>query len=428
MKYVINIVLSSALAASAALGAFEEAQTDARSLAMGGAWAALADGASPDQPNPASLSWGDGWGASAGFALPFGMADLATVTSSVRAVRGRLGLGLALGSMGSQLYRESTFRSSAAWRVHRQLSAGLSLGGYQLSAQNYGSALSAGVDAGVLGKPLPQLTLGLAARNLNRPKIGDPPQDLSQELSAGLAYAPSDGILTVMQLQAQKGWPVQWRLGQEFLFWRGLAVRGGYSGKPASVSAGVGLEWAGYAFGYAVRTHPELGLSHCLSLSLCRPTKAEAAADTSPAKIPTPHRIVLNAAPISELEMLPGVGRRQAEAIVALRDSLGGLSYLDQLLTIKGITRKTLERMGPFVDLGLDPNAPKDEYPLDINLATAEQLAKLPGIGPMTATFIVSYRQDHGPFKSIEDLMRVKGIGRRTFEGIRDLVTVGEAD
>lgn len=428
MRYVINIVSTLALAASGTQAAFEEVQSDARALAMGGAWAALADGALPDQPNPASLSFGEGWGASAGFSLPFGMADLGTVTSSVRAVRGRLGLGLALGSMGSSLYRESAFRAGAAWKVRQDLSAGLTLGGQQLAIQGYGSSLAPGVDVGLLGRPVPQLAVGVAARNLNRPRIGDPPQELAQELSAGLAYRPTLRATAALHLHAQKGWPVQWRFGQEFWLWKGLAARAGYSAKPASVSGGVGLKWAGYSFGYAVRTHPDLGLSHCLTLSFSRPSKDEASVDTLPAEATASRKIVLNAAPVSELDLLPGVGRRQAEAIAALRDSLGGLNYLDQLLAVKGITRGKLERMAPFVDLGFDSDAPKDQYPIDINRATAEELARLPGIGPMTAAFIVSYRADHGPFKTTEDLMKVKGIGRKTFEGIRDFVTVGRGE
>lgn len=427
MKHVINIVLISALAAPSALASFEEAQSDARALAMGGAWAALSDGASPDQPNPASLTRG-GWGASAGFSLPFGMAELASVTSAVRTGRGRLGLGLALGSMGGALYRESSFRASAAWTFHRLLSAGVSLGGYQLSVQNYGSAFSAGLDAGVLGNPHPRLALGLAARNLNRPRLGDPPQELAQELSAGLAYSPGDRAVTAVQLQAQQGWPVQWRVGQEFRVWRGVSARAGYSAKPAAVSGGLGLEWSGYSAAYSVRTHPELGMSHCLTLSYAPSGVPGPAPDTAGTIGPASRKVVLNAAPISELEMLPGVGARQAADIAALRDSLGGLNYLDELLAVRGMTRGKLERLAPFVDLGFDPAAPRAEWPLDINRATAGELAMLPGIGPMTASFIVSYRQDNGPFQDIEDLMKVKGIGRKTFEGIRDLVTAGKGD
>lgn len=69
-----------------------------------------------------------------------------------------------------------------------------------------------------------------------------------------------------------------------------------------------------------------------------------------------------------------------------------------------------------------------EEGPLNINTATAEELEKLPGIGPELARRIVSYREEHGPFGSVKELLNVKGIGPVTLEKIRDLITVGEPE
>lgn len=52
---------------------------------------------------------------------------------------------------------------------------------------------------------------------------------------------------------------------------------------------------------------------------------------------------------------------------------------------------------------------------VDLNTATAAQLESLPGIGPKTAQRIIEYREKNGPFKKIEDLMNVKGIGEKSF-------------
>ncbi|MFH1609963.1 MAG: ComEA family DNA-binding protein [Candidatus Bipolaricaulota bacterium] len=60
----------------------------------------------------------------------------------------------------------------------------------------------------------------------------------------------------------------------------------------------------------------------------------------------------------------------------------------------------------------------------NINLATAEELEKLPGIGPVFAARIVAFREEHGPFRTVDDLLRVSGIGPKTLDGFRDLVTV----
>ena len=61
---------------------------------------------------------------------------------------------------------------------------------------------------------------------------------------------------------------------------------------------------------------------------------------------------------------------------------------------------------------------------IDINAAAAEELTALPGIGEVLAQRIVDYRDTHGGFASIEELMNVSGIGEKRFAAIRDLVTV----
>jgi competence protein ComEA len=62
---------------------------------------------------------------------------------------------------------------------------------------------------------------------------------------------------------------------------------------------------------------------------------------------------------------------------------------------------------------------------IDLNTATAEQLDTLPGVGPATAQKIVADRTANGPFRSVEDLLRVPGIGPAKLEALKDLVTAG---
>jgi len=57
--------------------------------------------------------------------------------------------------------------------------------------------------------------------------------------------------------------------------------------------------------------------------------------------------------------------------------------------------------------------------PLDLNKASAAELEGLPGIGPVRAEAIVRYRDAHGPFKRLEDLKQVAGIGDKTLEAVR---------
>jgi len=65
---------------------------------------------------------------------------------------------------------------------------------------------------------------------------------------------------------------------------------------------------------------------------------------------------------------------------------------------------------------------------LDLNVATVEQLDALPGIGPVLAARIVAFREHHGPFRLVDDLLEVTGIGPKTLERLRPLVTVCVGD
>ena len=65
-----------------------------------------------------------------------------------------------------------------------------------------------------------------------------------------------------------------------------------------------------------------------------------------------------------------------------------------------------------------------EEETININTAPVEQLIKLKRIGPAYAERIIQYREANGPFTKAEDIMKVKGIGRKTYEANKDLITV----
>ena len=61
---------------------------------------------------------------------------------------------------------------------------------------------------------------------------------------------------------------------------------------------------------------------------------------------------------------------------------------------------------------------------ININKASVEELTRLKQIGLKKAQRIVDYREEHGPFQQPEDIMKVKGIGPKTFESNKDRITV----
>jgi len=81
--------------------------------------------------------------------------------------------------------------------------------------------------------------------------------------------------------------------------------------------------------------------------------------------------------------------------------------------------------MAILIPLLLIPLVKGEEIPkIDLNTATLSQLDGLPGIGPVIAERILELREKSGPYKRIEDLMNIRGIGEKKFLKLKDLITV----
>lgn len=72
----------------------------------------------------------------------------------------------------------------------------------------------------------------------------------------------------------------------------------------------------------------------------------------------------------------------------------------------------------------IQPSTSQTAGKININIATVSQLDSLPGIGPVYAQRIVDYRTANGPFTSLQQIKNIKGIGDKTFEKFRDLITI----
>ena len=75
-----------------------------------------------------------------------------------------------------------------------------------------------------------------------------------------------------------------------------------------------------------------------------------------------------------------------------------------------------------------DRRTAAEEQRIDLNRADSLQLRELPGIGPVLSEAIVSWREEHGGFRTVDELKNVPGIGDKTLAGLRDYVYVGGED
>jgi len=158
------------------------------------------------------------------------------------------------------------------------------------------------------------------------------------------------------------------------------------------------------------------------------------AADDAPAA-----KVNLNTADLAALVALPGIGPTIAKAIIDGRP----WKSVDELDKVRGLGKNRLDALKNLVTTDDAPAPPaarkasvktaaKSSAPtnavnkiqpgqkVDINTATKEELDALPGIGPVKAQAIIDAR----PFKTIEDIMKVRGIKEGEFSKIQDLITV----
>ncbi len=147
-----------------------------------------------------------------------------------------------------------------------------------------------------------------------------------------------------------------------------------------------------------------------------------------------------------ELCLLPGIGEKRADDIIAFRQKQG-FSSVNQIMLVKGIGKATYEKMKPSLlifgdDSPLekkagssgsktkratgDKDVPKDELtaPVDLNKASLAEICTLSGIGEVKGKAIIAYREANGGFKSIDEITKVKGIGEKTFAKIKDRLRI----
>jgi len=179
---------------------------------------------------------------------------------------------------------------------------------------------------------------------------------------------------------------------------------------------------------------------------------------TKATEIP-PSLININTASLEDLCTLKGIGPVKAQEIIKYRTTRKPFDTIEELMKVRGIGKATFEGIRDEITVGeatpkkdlkpksapttstqilVSPTSPPPKKKaevsiqaapggkININSATQEQLMTLKGIGEVRAKQIIEYREKSGPFRSIDELRKVKGIGEKTFLDLRDKITVGK--
>lgn len=372
-KIILLMMIILLLAGSEGKTAFSERFSGARPLSMGGSFAALADDLNSIYYNPAGLSLLTGISISGLWTRYYGMEELEDIVLCA-------GLPTQAGSFagsyqtyGFDLYRESSVIISHGLHLFRVLSFGYNVKYLTLSLKadpgispvvEYGSDSAVSFDFGIKGDITGSFSLGAFAMNVNSPSIGkNNAEESEQKFCISAAYRPVNGLATVLTFDKAIEDEYRIRAGAEMWLYRFLALRTGVISRPFNFSVGLGLNYNILYVDYAMVNNLVLGQTHVFSLSVM-------------------------------------MGRGVARTVFTEKKPKSGT-----------VPSAATYYTGPKVN---------------INTATAEELGELPRVGPKMAAKIIEHRTMNGPFRTIEELKNVKGIGDKTFERMRNMITTGE--
>jgi competence protein ComEA len=180
---------------------------------------------------------------------------------------------------------------------------------------------------------------------------------------------------------------------------------------------------------WLLRTPPpatEASLPRATTTSVATPASAPVVAEP-----PAASRVLVH---VAGAVIEPGVyelggNARVRDAIVAAGGPTGIADWnaLNLAAAVADGTKVYVPSVGedvpPSLTMPARAEAGQPAAPIDVNVATADELEALPGVGPATATAIVTERERNGPFLGVDDLDRVPGIGPAKLDALRDLVT-----
>ena len=237
----------------------------ARPLGMGGTFVAVGNAGDAMYYNPAGLWLLGNPYMQAFYSAPFNIKDLGTTAFNIT-YPGAIGNGtLNFESYGFDLYRETTFGFAFSRSFKEKLIYGIALNYDHLNIKDAGSAGTVGMDIGLMFRPHDMVTIGFAARNINRPSIKE--DKLPQTFSTGVSIRMIDPLILNVDVYKDIRFPTDVRFGAEYQFFDRLFLRAGMARQPSLFSAGLGFDFGRGVIDYAIYSHSDLGVTHAISAS-----------------------------------------------------------------------------------------------------------------------------------------------------------------
>ena len=353
-KLIAIILYIFVLSQSNGFAGFELSGAGARSRAMGKAYVGLANSSDAIFINCSGLAQIKQLSCSFQYSHPFGIKEL--INSS-----GALVLPTSFGTFstgfqnyGNKIYNEQSFLIAYSMSINDKFSIGANFHYMKLQISNYSSNFSLTFDTGFLLKLTETVNWGFFLTNLTYAKIGKCEENIPQTFCTGLSANPIKDIILNFDIFKDAAFPLEIRMGVEYLLLQKIALRTGFISEPSQICGGLGILFSCFEIDYSVNTHPDLSLTHLFTLQITKRNKK--ATKVSIKKIVKDislevTKININTASKAELQKLKGIGPTLAERIISYRRQNGKFIAITDLIKIKGINKNKLKQIEGLLTL-----------------------------------------------------------------------------
>ncbi len=240
-----------------------------KAIAFANAFVAVADNPWAVSYNAAGLAQLRSVQASA-FYVPqqFGLPELRTTAMSASYYVKPGTVGVMIEQFGFDLYHTTDLSVGYGFFLGPTVAVGVSANAQRISIERYGAATNATVDVGLLGWPTPDLALGFSVKNVTAATLGNRRERLPQYVLFGASYSPLKDFLIVSEIEKEAQFPLVIKTGIEQVIQGFLSLRFGIANNPDKFSGGIAVRYAGVEFGYAGYSHPDLGWTHQIELTV----------------------------------------------------------------------------------------------------------------------------------------------------------------
>jgi len=239
-----------------------------KAIGMANAFVAVSDNLWAINYNPAGLTQLTGIQCSA-FIIPnqFGLPELRTTAFTAAVPLSFATIALKAEKFGFDLYKETEVGMAFALKLDQNVSGGLTLNLHRLDIARYGTTQNVILDGGILAYALKGVKVGFNFNNIMGATVGAQGEKIPQLFSLGTCWSPFDDLLLSMEMEKDIRFPASVKWGIEQMVFGLIAFHVGVANNPEKYSAGIGVKYSFFEFGYAGYSHLDLGWTHQIEIS-----------------------------------------------------------------------------------------------------------------------------------------------------------------